>query len=168
MQLACNWFKSYKLDFLLNVVQTSLLNLYPFKKMIGLAFTRRAQWGDSFCKQTSVANCYWFVWLKWAGYLAVAGQNLLTQISDRISPEECKTWCQETTRLSMWQCTKINTPSGLILSDIWATRRFRLATARYPPCPFQPKRPITIERVWKMTLRTVTRFKTQLFASSLF
>ena len=25
-------------------------------------------------------------WLKWAGYLAVAGLNLLAQISDRISP----------------------------------------------------------------------------------
>ena len=27
-----------------------------------------------------------FIWLKWAGYLAVAGLNLLTQISERISP----------------------------------------------------------------------------------
>ena len=27
-----------------------------------------------------------FFWLKWAGYLAVAGLNLLAQISDRISP----------------------------------------------------------------------------------
>ena len=27
-----------------------------------------------------------FFWLKWAGYLAVAGLNLLVQISDRISP----------------------------------------------------------------------------------
>ena len=28
-----------------------------------------------------------FFWLKWAGYLAVAGLNLLAQISDRISPD---------------------------------------------------------------------------------
>ena len=28
----------------------------------------------------------WFFWLKWAGYLAEAGLNLLAQISDRISP----------------------------------------------------------------------------------
>ena len=27
-----------------------------------------------------------FFWLKWAGYLAVAGLNLLAHISDRISP----------------------------------------------------------------------------------
>ena len=27
-----------------------------------------------------------FFWLKWAGYLAVAGLNLLAQLSDRISP----------------------------------------------------------------------------------
>ena len=27
-----------------------------------------------------------FFWLKWAGYLAVAGLNLLAQISDSISP----------------------------------------------------------------------------------
>ena len=27
-----------------------------------------------------------FFWLKWAGYLAVAGLNLLAQISDRKSP----------------------------------------------------------------------------------
>ena len=27
-----------------------------------------------------------FFWLKWAGYLAVAGLNLLAQISDRRSP----------------------------------------------------------------------------------
>ena len=33
--------------------------------------------------------CFAFVvvfWLKWAGYLAVAGLNLLAQISDKISP----------------------------------------------------------------------------------
>ena len=28
------------------------------------------------------------VWLKWAGYLAVAGLNLLAQRSDRISPDD--------------------------------------------------------------------------------
>ena len=34
-----------------------------------------AQWGESFFKQTSVAIVIVF-WLKWAGYLAVAGLNL--------------------------------------------------------------------------------------------
>ena len=29
--------------------------------------------------------CFCFFWMKWAGYLAVAGLNLLGQISDRIS-----------------------------------------------------------------------------------
>ena len=37
-----------------------------------------------FFKQTSVAIVIVF-WLKWAGYLAVAGLNLLAQISERIS-----------------------------------------------------------------------------------
>ena len=41
--------------------------------------------GRVFSKQTSVAIVIVF-WLKWAGYLAVAGLNLLAQISDRISP----------------------------------------------------------------------------------
>ena len=44
-----------------------------------------AQWGESFSKHL------WFaivivLWLKWAGYLAEAGLNLLAQISDRIIP----------------------------------------------------------------------------------
>ena len=44
-----------------------------------------AQWGESFSKQTSVAIVIVF-WLKWAGYLAVAGLNLLPLLSDRVSP----------------------------------------------------------------------------------
>ena len=43
------------------------------------------QWGESFSKHLWFANVNVF-WLKWAGYLAVAGLNLLAQISDRISP----------------------------------------------------------------------------------
>ena len=38
-----------------------------------------------FSPKTSVAIVILF-WLKWAGYLAMAGLNLLAQISDRISP----------------------------------------------------------------------------------
>ena len=41
--------------------------------------------GKSLFLQTSVVIVIGF-WLKWAGYLAVAGLNLLAQISDRISP----------------------------------------------------------------------------------
>ena len=41
--------------------------------------------GRVFFPKTSVAIVILF-WLKWAGYLAVAGLNLLAQISDRISP----------------------------------------------------------------------------------
>ena len=37
-----------------------------------------------FFPKTSVAIVILF-WLKWAGYLAVAGLNLLAQLSDRIS-----------------------------------------------------------------------------------
>ena len=44
-----------------------------------------AQWEESFFPKTSVAIVILF-WLKWAGYLAVAGLNLLAQLSDRISP----------------------------------------------------------------------------------
>ena len=43
------------------------------------------QWEESFFPKTSVAIVILF-WLKWAGYLAVAGLNLLAQLSDRISP----------------------------------------------------------------------------------
>ena len=44
-----------------------------------------AQWEESFFTKISVAIVILF-WLKWAGYLAVAGLNLLAQLSDRISP----------------------------------------------------------------------------------
>jgi len=44
-----------------------------------------AQWEESFFPKTSVAIVILF-WLKWAGYLAMAGLNLLAQLSDRISP----------------------------------------------------------------------------------
>ena len=50
-----------------------------------LQATPTAQWGESYSKQTSVAIVIVF-WLKWAGYLAVAGLNLLVQIFNRISP----------------------------------------------------------------------------------
>ena len=43
------------------------------------------QWKESFSKHLWFAFVVVF-WLKWAGYLAVAGLNLLAQISDRISP----------------------------------------------------------------------------------
>ena len=43
------------------------------------------QWEESFFPKTSVAIVILFR-LKWAGYLAVVGLNLLAQISDRISP----------------------------------------------------------------------------------
>ena len=45
----------------------------------------RAQWEESFFPKTSVTIVILF-WLKWAGYLAVAGLNLLAQLSDRRSP----------------------------------------------------------------------------------
>ena len=44
-----------------------------------------SQWEESFFSKTPVAIVILF-WLKWAGYLAMAGLNLLAQISDRISP----------------------------------------------------------------------------------
>ena len=48
--------------------------------------TVHAQLGESFSKHLWFAIVIVFFWLKWAGYLAVAGLNLLAQISDRISP----------------------------------------------------------------------------------
>ena len=45
----------------------------------------QAQWEESFFPKTSVAIVILY-WLKWAGYLAVAGLNLLAQLPDRISP----------------------------------------------------------------------------------
>ena len=45
-----------------------------------------AQWKESFSKHLWFAFVIVFFWLEWAGYLAVAGLNLLAQISDRISP----------------------------------------------------------------------------------
>ena len=45
-----------------------------------------AQWEESLSKHLWFAIVIVFFWLKWAGYLAVAGLNLLVQISDRISP----------------------------------------------------------------------------------
>ena len=45
----------------------------------------KSEWEESFFPKTSVAIVILF-WLKWAGYLAMAGLNLLAQISDRISP----------------------------------------------------------------------------------
>ena len=47
--------------------------------------TPDAQWEESFFPKTSVAIVILFR-LKWAGYLAMTGLNLLAQISDRISP----------------------------------------------------------------------------------
>ena len=47
--------------------------------------TQVAQWEESFFPKTSVTIVILF-WLKWAGYLAVAGLNLLAQLSDRRSP----------------------------------------------------------------------------------
>ena len=49
------------------------------------AITTNAQWEESFFPKTSVTIVIIF-WLKWAGYLAVAGLNLLPLISDRVSP----------------------------------------------------------------------------------
>ena len=46
---------------------------------------RHAQWGESFFKHLCFAIVIVF-WLKWAGYLPVAGMNLLPLISDRVSP----------------------------------------------------------------------------------
>ena len=43
------------------------------------------QWGECFSKHLWVAIVIIF-WLNWAGYLAVAGLNLLAQVSYRISP----------------------------------------------------------------------------------
>ena len=53
--------------------------------LIILTCSFSSQWEESFFPKTSVAIVILF-WLKWAGYLAVAGLNLLAQLSDRISP----------------------------------------------------------------------------------
>ena len=45
----------------------------------------QAQWEESFFTKISVAIVILF-WLKWAGYLSMAGLNRLAQLSDRISP----------------------------------------------------------------------------------
>ena len=45
----------------------------------------KAQWGESFFKHLCFAIVIVF-WLKWAGYLAVAGLNPLPLLSDRVSP----------------------------------------------------------------------------------
>ena len=55
------------------------------KKIVRGIFGILTQWEESFFPKTSVAIVILF-WLKWAGYLAMAGLNLLAQISDRISP----------------------------------------------------------------------------------
>ena len=47
--------------------------------------SHKAQWEESFFPKTSVAIVILF-WLKWAGYVAVAGLNLLAQLPDRRSP----------------------------------------------------------------------------------
>ena len=49
-----------------------------------------AQWEESFFPKTSVTIVILF-WLKWAGYLAVAGLNLLAQLSDSEALMVCKT-----------------------------------------------------------------------------
>ena len=45
-----------------------------------------AQWEESFFPKTYEAIVILF-WLKWAGYLAMAGLNLLAKLSDGISPD---------------------------------------------------------------------------------
>ena len=50
-----------------------------------------AQWEESFFPKTSVTIVILF-WLKWAGYLAVAGLNLLAQLSDRRSQTSFFRW----------------------------------------------------------------------------
>ena len=61
----------------------------PFLANIAILNTEggsaNAQWEESFFPKTSVTIVILF-WLKWAGYLAVAGLNLLAQLSDRRSP----------------------------------------------------------------------------------
>ena len=47
--------------------------------------SRDTQWKESFSKHLWFAFVVVFL-AEWAGYLAVAGLNLLAQISDRISP----------------------------------------------------------------------------------
>ena len=69
--------------------KTGMLNSRKFSQTPVVSFFHEAidphtVW-RVFFKQTSVAIVIVF-WLKWAGYLAVAGLNLLAQISDRISP----------------------------------------------------------------------------------
>ena len=51
-------------------------------KVQNQAFT---QWRESFF-QTSVAIVIVLFWLKWAGYLAMAGLNFLPLLFDRVSP----------------------------------------------------------------------------------
>ena len=58
-----------------------------FKYIFALAIIVATTHSGKSLFQTSVdCLCCCFFWLKWAGYLAVAGLNLLAQIYDRISP----------------------------------------------------------------------------------
>ena len=52
---------------------------------LGYPVVTPSQWKESFPNICGLPLLLFF-WLKWAGYLAVAGLNLLAQISDRISP----------------------------------------------------------------------------------
>ena len=51
-----------------------------------VSFFNRMHSGKSLFPNICGMPLLWFFWLKWAGYLAVAGLNLLAQISDRRSP----------------------------------------------------------------------------------
>ena len=49
-----------------------------------VTYPTKPQWGVFFSKL--LWQLLLFFWLKWAGYLAMAGLNFLPLLSDRISP----------------------------------------------------------------------------------
>ena len=61
------------------------LKVLKFSKAIDLPIFTIPQWKESFPNICGL-HLLLFFWLKWAGYLAVAGLNLLAQLSDRRSP----------------------------------------------------------------------------------
>ena len=85
---------------------------------------------ESIFPKSMLCNCYCFFGWNGQGTFAVAGLNLLAQISDRISLDSVLN-CVHCHMLSLHVSWHQVLQSGLILSDIWA-RWFRPATARYP------------------------------------
>ena len=94
------------------------------------------QWEESFFPKTFVAIVVLF-WLEWAGYLAVAGLNLLAQISDRISLGivlNC-VHCHMLSLLVLWHQVLHTTRTYLIR---YLSQKIQACHSKVS-CPFQPK-----------------------------